>query len=214
MAGFQGTSTRRDPHEAQAGAVEAERRDMMTMIPGEVVAYDSATQTATIRPRLKQNFAGTVLQAPDLIEVPVAHPQAGGFIIHKPLKAGDEVLLHFAQRSLDQSGDDASAADGAPGRMHDLSDAIAHPASYSKPAQRAGLPSDRMHIGSTDGTAGLQMKPDGTFDTVKGGDSVFKIIVDALTALKAHKNGGVAMDAGDQSALQAIIDRANAMKAT
>lgn len=213
MAGFQGSSTRHDPHESFSAAIEAERRQIMTSIPGEVVSYDPKTQKATIRPRYEQKFGDKVLKAPDLMEVPVNFPRGGGMIIHKPMKAGDEVMLNFAQRSLDKSGDDASAANGHPGRMHNMSDAVATPGAYSKPKEASNLPSDRMHIGTEDGKSGLQMKPDGTADLVKDGDSIWTVITDFLKVIKDHKHGGVPMDAGDIAKIDALITRAGKMKA-
>jgi hypothetical protein len=96
--------------------------------------------------------------------------------------------------------------------MHDLSDAIAVPGATSTTNQMSGLPADRARVGSSNG--GLDIKPDGTADLVKGGDSLFKIIKDALNAIKAHKNGGVGMDPGDITAIDAIIARVDAIRAS
>ena len=186
MAGFQGSSTRREQRELLAGLIEAERRDMFTNLPGEVVSYDAKRQKAVIRPRLKQTFGDKTMQAPDLIDVPVQHPRAGGLIIHAPLKAGDEVTLHFAQRSLDEAAEQGTAADGRPGRMHDLSDAFATPSAHSKPKELTNLPADRLFIGTEDGKSGLHVKPDGTVDYVKDGDSLLAIVGELIGAFRDH----------------------------
>lgn len=211
MAGFQGTSTRKDAHEGFAAGTEAERRDINTMIPGEVVSYDAAKQTATIKPRLRQKFGDKILDAPDLIDVPVRHARAGGVILHQPPKAGDEVMLHMAQRSLDQSAEDASSVDGKPARMHDLSDAYAVPGAYSKPKRLPNMPADRMHIGNEDGSAGIRIKDDGTVDIVKGGDSIYTVINDFLVAFRDHLQPGAHDKIGEANAL---IARVAALKAT
>ncbi len=214
MSGYQGTATRTDPIEALRSLIESERRDMHTTLVGEVVSYDAKRQKATVKPRLKQKIGDKTVEAPNLEEVPVQHPRAGGLILHKPLKKGDEVKLSFLSRSMDQSGDDGSAIDQHPGRMHDLSDAIATPTAYSKPKELPNLPADRMHIGKEDGSAGLQMKPDGTFDYVKDGDTLWTVIVDFLKAYKAHTHAGVPMDPPHIAKAQELIERAEKMKAS
>lgn len=214
MAGYQGTSTRRDPVEALLAAIEAERRDTHTTLVGEVVSYDAKRQKATIKPRLKQTIDNETIDAPNLEEVPVRHPRAGGLILHKPLKKGDEVKLSFLSRSMDQSGDDGSAIDNHPGRMHDLSDAIAEPGSYSKTKELPNLPADRMHFGTEDGKSGIQMKEDGTWDHKKGDDTLWTVIVDFLKAYRDHKHNGVPMDPPDIAKANALIQRAEKMKAS
>lgn len=214
MAGYQGTSTRRDPVEALLAAIESERRDTHTTLVGEIVSYDAKRQKATIKPRLKQTIDGETIEAPNLEEVPVRHPRAGGLILHKPPKKGDEVKLSFLSRSMDQSGDDGSAVDNHPGRMHDLSDAIAELGSYSKPKELANLPADRMHFGTEDGKSGIQMKEDGSWDHKKGDDTLWTLIVDYLKAYRDHKHAGVPMDPGDIAKANQLIQRAEKMKAT
>jgi hypothetical protein len=214
MAGFQGTATRQDAVEAARALIESERRDMHTTLVGEVVSYDSKRQRATIKPRLKQTIGGKTIDAPNLEEVPVQHMRAGGLIIHKPLKAGDEVKLSFLSRSMDQSGEDGSAIDAHPGRMHDLSDCIATPCAYSKPKELADLPGDRLHFGTEDGKSGLQVKPDGTWDHGKDGDTLWTLIVDFLNAVKAHTHMLVPMDAPHIAKIDELITRAEKMKAS
>lgn len=213
MAGHQGTATRRQANELLSAIPEAERGEINTTAMGEVIAYDAKTQTATIQPRLSMMIGGEKVRAPELISVPVMHPQAGGIIMHKPLKKGDEVMLSFNQRSLDQSADDGSDADNNRGRMHSLSDAVATPAAYSKPKQLSDLPADRVHFGTTDGKSGLQMKEDGTFDQVKNGDTVFKIMRDFCEAFRDHVHAG-SPKSDKVAAAEAIIARIDAMKAS
>lgn len=213
MAGYQATATRFDDTEGLAGLIEGERRQIQGPVEGEVISYDAKRQKATIRPKLKQDFDGTVLQAPDLLEVPIQVQRFGGAVIHSPLKAGDRVMLQPTGRSMDSAWDGDDDSDGHPGRMSDLSDCFAVPMSGSKTKELPNLPSDRMHIGTEDGQSGLQVKPDGTFDLVKGGDSILKLIVDALTAYRDHKHGGVPMDPPDIEKANQLIQRAEAMKA-
>lgn len=214
MSGYQGTGTRNDPMEALRAIIEAERREMHTTLVGEIVSYDAKRQRATIKPRLKQKIGDETVEAPNLEEVPVQHPRAGGIIFHKPPEKGDEVKLSFVSRSTDQSGDDGSAIDNHPGRMHDLSDAIATLGASTKPKELPNLPADRVHFGTEDGKSGLQMKKDGSWDHVKGGDTLWSLIIDYLKAYKAHTHGGVPMDAPHIAKADELIERAKKMKAS
>lgn len=119
-------------------AVKAQTARIHTSIPGVVVSYDAATQTADVRPAVKsfsRDAKGAITAAtqPVIPAVPVAFPEGGGFSITWPLEAGDPVLLVFCERSLDEwrsvTGDDHEPQD--PARRHDLMDAIAIPGGSS-----------------------------------------------------------------------------------
>ncbi|TNC14927.1 hypothetical protein FF100_04955 [Methylobacterium terricola] len=211
MAGYQGTSTRRDTQEYLAAIPETERADINTTAVGIVQSYDAKTQTAVVQPKLTMQIDGETIRAPELQSVPVAHPRAGGLIMHKPLKKGDEVNLHFAQRSLDDAVQDGSDQSANRGRMHSLSDALAVPAAHSKAKQLANLPADRAHLGSEDGKSGLQMKEDGSFDLVRNGDTVFRILEDLTKAFRDHLQPGAHDKIADANA---ILTRIGKMKAS
>lgn len=213
MSGYQGTSTRRHGLEQLYSAIESERADINTTSVGVVRGYDSKTQTATVQPKLSMNIGGETVRAPELMSVPVMHARAGGLILHKRLKEGDEVTLHFAQRPLDGAVEDgADQVNGRGSRMHHISDAVAVPAAHSKGKQLANLPSDRMHLGSEDGKSGLQIKEDGSFDLVRNGDSLWKVIEDLATAFRDHMNNNAQND--KKAEAQAILDRVAKIKAT
>lgn len=189
MAGYQGTSTRRDPSEALAAAIEADRREMMTVATGRIGSA-GAGQRASVKPSLKRRFGDQVLEAPILEDVPVLFPRGNGFIFHPGVKSGDEVVLVFAARSLDQNAADGTDADGRPGRMHSISDAMAIPASHSATGAAQGLPADKLHIGTDDGKGGLQVGKTGTADVVSNGDSVLTIMTDLVTMFRDHLTAG------------------------
>lgn len=211
MAGHQGTSTRRDTLEFLSALAEEERSDIHTTVMGTIKSYDPKTQTATIQPKLTKTIDGETLRAPELQSVPVQYTRAGGLVIHKPMKEGDEVTLHVAQRSLEEPVQDGKDHPQDRGRMHNLSDAVAVPAAHSKGKQLPNLPADRMHIGSEDGKSGLQMKSDGSFDLVRNGDTVFKILEDLTKAFKDHLQPGPHDKIAEANA---ILQRIAAMKAT
>lgn len=193
MSGFQGTSTRRDPHEALSALIEAERREVYTELPGRVVSYDAKKQTATIQPQLEQTFAGKTLKAPELIEVPVDHPRAGGFILHTNLKPNDPVTIRVPHRSQEAFNAEGGMVDGRPARMHDLSDARVTPAGHptSKPAT---VPEKGIYFGTDDGKSGFTISEDGRFDFKQSGDTLLKIVADFMETMAHHTNAGLPHD--------------------
>lgn len=125
-------------------AVRAGAADLRVALPGRVERYDLARGTVDVQPLLRETTrddAGELVaeRLPVLTGVPLVFPGAGGFALVFPVQVGDQVLLVFADRSLDGWRDQGAEATPADERRHALSDAIAIP----------GL----MHTGSPAATA-------------------------------------------------------------
>lgn len=234
MAGYQGTSTRRNGHEALSAVIEAERREINTVLDGIIVTYDRDTQLATVQPKLTRKFGDKELTAPALEKIKVVQAKGGGHGVHVDLAPGDPVSLHFRQRSTDASQTDGTDANGAPGRMNDLSDAVAFPGGGDDAKTQTNMPAGGAHFGKNDGKAGLQTRADGSAAIVGGpngtekitvnpagkidikgedGDSLLQIIKDLATTFRDHTNATGAMDSPFVTAANAIIARINTMKA-
>lgn len=152
-------------HEVLLEAIRSQVARVHTALPGVVVSYDEATQTASVRPAFKFAYRdatdGTVKRytPPAIPKVPVAFPGGGDFSITWPLAAGDSVLLVFSERSLDEWRQVAGSGH-EPGdlRRFDLSDAIAYPGlrSPADPIPAAGYAAgvmvhraDELRLGSS-----------------------------------------------------------------
>lgn len=113
--------------EGVQASVEAMLGEVNTAMPGRIVSYDAARNRAVVQPALPKRLAdGSTLLPPAIHEVPVLWPSAGGAVLTLPLRAGDEVWLEFAQRSLEGwlSGNDSAPDDP---RQFDLTDCVARP---------------------------------------------------------------------------------------
>ena len=111
--------------------VNAKLLETKNMLPGVIVKYDYKTQKADVQPTLKmKSIDGTVFEMPVIYNVPVAHPRAGDAFIHMPLKKGNNVMLIFSDRSLDNWLSSGGVVDPKDSRMHHLSDAVAYPGLY------------------------------------------------------------------------------------
>lgn len=181
MAGYQGTSSRRDHLEALSAFVESERRDILTTARGTIVSYDPATQLAKVKPLLSGKFGDKVLEAPDLVDVRIHHPRGGGHSSHFPMKEGDHVTLHFYYRNHDQTDTDDTAAEWHPGRMHDLSDVVATPGNGGEAKKMDGMASDHAHFGSDDGKRGFKHYDDGRMVMAHEGGATVEISADGET---------------------------------
>lgn len=124
MVGLQGKTTN-GPDDTIGSVAQEERQAIWGEIPGEIVDFDPATQTATVKPLYTPKFNGKPLQMPNLMEVPIRMARAGDGGMTFPVAAGDKVTLRPQMRSTEKyqtgEGDDASDA-----RSFNLSDMEAH----------------------------------------------------------------------------------------
>ena len=108
-------------------------RDVHTMIPGRIVAFDPVACEATILPfgQFKKPD-GTVVSYPQLNKVPVYVMQGGGQTasVVYPVKPEDECLVFFAEQSLDMW---RTRAESITELRFDLSNAYAIVGAFAKP---------------------------------------------------------------------------------
>ena len=97
-------------------AVDFALYELHTDMPGKVDSYDSAKGLATILPSLMKN--GEPL--PKLPNVPICFP----FNFTFPIQSGDEGLLLFSERSIDNWKVVGGIVDPRDPRHHNLSDAV------------------------------------------------------------------------------------------
>lgn len=105
-----------------------------TACPGVIDSFDAETQTATVLPaiQMRTNIDNEIdyVDLPPILNVPVVFPfvETAGFALTLPIKQGDNCLLIFSQRGLDnwhQSGGVQPPEEGVGTRHHDITDALA-----------------------------------------------------------------------------------------
>lgn len=80
-------------------AVERKLRGVHTALPGQVVAYDPLTQTATIQIVVQVEIArGQYVDLPPLQEVTVAQPLTATHYLHLPITSGDHCVVIFYEQ--------------------------------------------------------------------------------------------------------------------
>lgn len=146
--------------DALAAATSKALEGVHTSMPGTVVSYDRTTQTATIRPAIRQTYRDgsgklTTEKLPDIPSVPVLFPTSAAASLTFELAAGDPVILVVGEASTDEYRT-SGAEDNTPQdvRRFDLSDSVAIPGGrpvgstdYADGA--AVLRSDDIRLGSS-----------------------------------------------------------------
>lgn len=209
------------PEEAHAAQIDGRLKDLHTCLPGIIASFNSATQTASVQPAIKRIFTerGPV-NLPLCVDVPVAFPGGGDFFLTFPVKPGDECILLFSERAIDNWHVSGGTQAPAEYRLHDLSDGLAIVGLNSQPKKIAAFNPTDTELRSRDGATHITMKPDGTIKNVNAGGSteltpagqfIIKapggIVLDGNTTLKGNMtstagNGGTGACtfAGDVSA--------------
>lgn len=106
-------------------------------VPGEIVAFDPDTQTATVRPtvrrRIRTETGVQEMDYPLLTDVPVFMPGGGLFALTMPVAPGDECLVLFSDVCIDAWFQSGGVQNPIVARSHDLSDGFALVGFRSKP---------------------------------------------------------------------------------
>ena len=158
--------------------VDTALKGLHTCLPGQVISFTPATQLADIQPTIKIKQDGELKNMAVLSEVPVRFPKSGVFSLSFPLAAGDEVLLIFAERSLDTWLTYGGIQNPFDVRKHDLSDAIAIPLGYSQKNLIPSFPTANLELKSNAGSAKVELTP--TTDIILNSGTDFAVQYTAL----------------------------------
>lgn len=162
-----------DAVEQFRSAFEGMQSDLWTSIQGTITAVDFDTCSCTVQPTTMaqftdQNGVKSWQELPLLLDVPLCFPSGGGFVLTFPVAAGDEVLVVFASRSLDnwwaQTGDVGPSGlshSQAELRMHDLSDGVAIPGLFNKSRVPNEISPTDVQLRSTEGSSFYSIQPNG-----------------------------------------------------
>jgi hypothetical protein len=156
---------------------------LYTAMPGVIVSFDPATCLASVQPavRMKTVIAGVVnyIDLPVVEHVPIClpHSATGGLFLTVPIKSGDQCLIVFSQRGIDNvvdAGGIQNPPDCQPPspservdprslselRHHDMTDAICIPSLMCAPNAIADWADDAIEIRTEDGLTNLSVKSD------------------------------------------------------
>ena len=184
-----------------------------TAIPARVVRYNESEQTVDVEIPFKdvQDIDGKDdLQEsgyPELPDVPIVFQRAGNWSITFPLNPGDNVLLIFAQRSIDDwyNTDGSVTVEPQDIRAHDISDAFAIPGPPTNKTQLDGAATSgtNLILRHTDGTK-LELTTDNKINM-----TIDRLNIGSDTASTALAKGQVTTD--QIAALKTRVDTLSAI---
>lgn len=113
-----------------AGAIESRLLSLHTSMPGKVVTYNPALQTANVQPVIQRavpTSAGGIEheELPIIHNVPLEWPGGGGFAMQFPVQPGDHVWLIFSEVATSKWRSTGQVSEPGDLRRHDLSYACA-----------------------------------------------------------------------------------------
>lgn len=133
-------------------ALQGERADIWTALPGIVQSFNPTAMTCSVQPALRFRIGMPALnsyssptmtmdpsgqfawdQMPLLTDCPVQFPGGGGVTLTFPIQAGDEALIILASRCIDAWWAYGGIQNQNAMRMHDLSDGFIIPQVRSQP---------------------------------------------------------------------------------
>ena len=141
-------------------ALQAQRLEIHTGLPGIVRSYDSSAQTAEIelaltRPlpaRDEEDGEDTFETLPILPSVPVFWPRAGGFYLHWPLAAGDSGFVMFSELDMNSWRNTGDVSDPGVGLRHGLSGGVFMPGVFPRTSPNAFASGLHGRIGEEGGS--------------------------------------------------------------
>lgn len=201
----QAGSTKPSLAELLIEAINARIAELHTGLPAQVVAFDEDAQTCDVQPLLLHAIVGEdgardTERYPQISNVPIHYPSAGGWSLIFPLKPDDIVFLTFAERSIDRwlesSGD--REIDPEHSRKHDLSDAVCIPGirPRRKPIEALATLGDDCRLGWNDGDPAIVLKPDGTIEIGEGATESLLLGETLIGLLTGHTHTFVGVGAG------------------
>lgn len=183
-------------------AIRKELQATDSMLPVEVVAYDRATNRATVRHLVKMvGSNGETVDRANVASIRVQQPGNGKFSISLPIKPGDRGWLVAADRDISLFQQDLKDAPPNTTRMHSFQDGVFMPDAMGAGDAPAGQ-GDRVVIGSISGGAYMSFDDDGFYWKV--GACEANLTENGLTLNVgglsfSFTNGGFAQTGGSQT---------------
>ncbi len=137
-----------------------------TVCPGIIDAFDAATMTVRVKPSIKKLFYpdganGVWVDLPVIVDVPLCVMSGKGYALTFPIASGDECLLLFAERAVDNWHDQGEISEQAAKRKHSLCDAFALVGVRSKPNVITNYNTSEVELRSKDAQTRIRLSDSG-----------------------------------------------------
>lgn len=177
--------------EAIQSHLNSAMKDLYTTLPGKVTrVYKQGKSTVvSVQPMInKVDTSGKVSLEPELDDVPIVWPSAGGCYFTLPIEAGDQVLLHFAMRSAIsyKNSDGVDPQTPLTKRTHNVNDVFAVP---SMLPYEVGTEVDSQAVRISSGATEIRIMKDGTIELGEGATERLIKGDTFLSQLIGHQHG-------------------------
>lgn len=186
---------------------------------GEIKAFDGDKKTARVQILFKRKLPdGSTASYPLLLDCPVFTLQGGGGYLQMPIAAGDQCILLFSDRNLDDWFQNGAEAVPPSQRMHDFSDAIALVGINALNSSAPAYPTNkvvlsylgtRFELTATGwnfvGSGGAEIDLTGEIVTIKNNTTTLLFLLNGLIAVieTLQVNGPIPLTPASVAALEA-----------
>lgn len=152
-----------DLEEAIRVALRGQSATEWHCLPGIVQSFNAAQGTCVVQIAIQMSVRKQDAQTlqwvslPLLQDVPVIFPRAGNFVLTFPVQQGDEALIIFADRCIDNWWYLGGVQQQLEVRLHDLSDGFAFIGPFSKPNVPANISTSTVQLRTIGGATFLEM---------------------------------------------------------
>lgn len=187
MTGYLGKRTNQ-PRDIAGQQIRSERENQWGPIPGEIVSYDAAKGTATVRPLYRPIHNGQPVDMPVLFEVPVDQPRTGSAALTMPVPAGSKVMLAPTMRSMDnyEEGEGGQPFDGRSFHLADMRASLAGGDSLSDPLPNADAENTHLRF-DAQGQYGLKGSPDGKIRIDGAEGNIYDLLATAIELIASDQ---------------------------
>lgn len=139
--------------EVITAAIDSRWLDLHKAGPARVESYDANANTVTVTPVLWRQIPTddgdyVAEELPQIPDVKIAWPRAGGFGITLPIQKGDFVLLLFCDAPLGAWRQNGQPGDPGDPERHGMSGAVAIPGVFPDKQNLSGVSTTNMIVGN------------------------------------------------------------------
>ena len=201
-----------DPQQEMELFTEVKMKDLHVCLPGIIQSFDPTAQTVTVQPAVKMKTVREeggessvqYVNMPPIINVPVVIPyaQGAGLLLTLPIRAGDECMLVFADRAIDNVAEFGGVqpppivpVEGTTTpRAHHLTDGICIPGFIARPKAVPDYNTENIELRDRDRKTYISLGPSGI--TITDGTATWTmsdgvVTIDAPGGLIETSNGPI-----------------------
>lgn len=167
-------------------------KSVATSIPGHVLSFDPATQSAQIQIGVVRiDVNGKEFTPSPLITVPVYFCGGTNFAVEYQIDQGDYGIILFSQRCIDGWKTTGGVAKNPIMRFHDMQDAMFLPGCRPRPKVLPNFANNGVRLRNADGSHYVWLKNDGTIESTNG--TCTDTLAPDGTITRVNENGNITM---------------------